>query len=329
MYNYFKGVFFISKYYLLKVFKINLFKKQLNQISLIIVLPDEESESWILNTIANKIKGKDESIKICRLKEFKFTSAKVLLMHYSLIRPVVSKGIKLSNLSIWFTHPRNDLKNNFWEFKFYFKFLSNIFISCSRHKINLEKMFGASESYRVVLGGFDPIKFGLIQGGARDLIGLSSSFYLRKNPNTIFNVISSLPQFKFVLLGKNWESWDRFEELITLPNFKYITPNYDDYSIWYNRMKIFLSLSFLEGGPIPLIEAMACGAYPIVSDTGFAEDIILNNDTGTILKLSLGDKIIVEIITEIMESNIDESLICHDVKNLTWDNFSFKILNLI
>ena len=47
----------------------------------------------------------------------------------------------------------------------------------------------------------------------------------------------------------------------------------------------FLSLSDLEGGPIPLMEAMYLNLIPIATDTGFARDIIQNHVNGIILKV--------------------------------------------
>ena len=41
-------------------------------------------------------------------------------------------------------------------------------------------------------------------------------------------------------------------------------------------MKIFVSLSIHEGGPLPVLESMCCGAYPIVTNTGFAFDVLNN-----------------------------------------------------
>ena len=39
-------------------------------------------------------------------------------------------------------------------------------------------------------------------------------------------------------------------------------------------MKVFCSLSLHEGGPMPLLESMSCGVMPVVTNTGFAYDVL-------------------------------------------------------
>ena len=55
------------------------------------------------------------------------------------------------------------------------------------------------------------------------------------------------------------------------------------YPAIYNMMKIFVSLSIHEGGPLPVLESMCCGAYPIVTNTGFAFDVIRPIVDGTLV----------------------------------------------
>ena len=50
-----------------------------------------------------------------------------------------------------------------------------------------------------------------------------------------------------------------------------------------SRATLFLSLSKLEGGPIPLIESMRMGVIPSATDTGFARDIIANGKNGVVI----------------------------------------------
>ena len=56
--------------------------------------------------------------------------------------------------------------------------------------------------------------------------------------------------------------------------------NYHDYPKFYKKMKIFLSLSSLEGGPIPLLEAMMSNCFPVITNVGFCSDVVKNGKNG-------------------------------------------------
>ena len=82
------------------------------------------------------------------------------------------------------------------------------------------------------------------------------------------------------------------------------------------KAHIFLSLSNLEGGPIPLLEAMRFGLIPVVTNTGFANDVITPSIDGIILELPVSTNNVVEAIkkTDVIAR---DSL--NRVNHLTWD----------
>ena len=49
---------------------------------------------------------------------------------------------------------------------------------------------------------------------------------------------------------------------------------YEEYPSLYREMDVFVSPSFLEGGPVPLLEAMLSNIVPVASNTGFCPDLI-------------------------------------------------------
>ncbi len=107
----------------------------------------------------------------------------------------------------------------------------------------------------------------------RDIIFVSN-FYPRKNPNLIFEVIQMNPTYSFTILGKNWETWAQFHKLIKLKNLDYSSFQYSFYPKILRQHRVFCSLSFIEGGPVPLLEALSCGLKVVTTDTGHARDII-------------------------------------------------------
>jgi glycosyltransferase involved in cell wall biosynthesis len=135
-----------------------------------------------------------------------------------------------------------------------------------------------------VLGAADPDQFRFHERGS-GVVGLSSSFYERKNPDCLLQLIKLLPHRQFVLLGRKWNQYARFEEMRAQPNFTYLQLPYRDYPDVYATFDVFLSMSSLEGGPIPLIEAMMGNAVPVASRTGFAPDLIRHGENGFIFDL--------------------------------------------
>ncbi len=111
-------------------------------------------------------------------------------------------------------------------------------------------------------------------------VGFCSAYYERKSPERLFEIVSALPHRHCVLLGRGWQRYPRFDALRALPNFEYIETSYEHYAAHYARMSVFVSVSSLEGGPIPLLEAMMSNAVPVASRTGFAPDLIEHGRNG-------------------------------------------------
>lgn len=107
----------------------------------------------------------------------------------------------------------------------------------------------------------------------RDVIFVSN-YYIRKRPDLILETIKALPELTFTVYGKNWEKWTKFHELIKLRNINYLEFDYSDYPSVLAQHKVFCSLSDMEGGPVPLLESLTAGLVPVVTDTGYARDLM-------------------------------------------------------
>lgn len=106
----------------------------------------------------------------------------------------------------------------------------------------------------------------------RDVIFVSN-FYKRKRPDLILETVKSMPNLKFTIYGRNWDTWKDFSHLQTLSNLDYINFNYSQYPDVLSRHRVFCSLSEIEGGPVPLLESLTAGLVPVVTDTGYARDV--------------------------------------------------------
>lgn len=87
----------------------------------------------------------------------------------------------------------------------------------------------------------------------------------------VIDILSNQLGLPVIVLGPGWDdcSFKVSGEKIIYANAKY-----KDYPCFYNMMKVFCSLSLHEGGPMPLLESLSCGASPVVTNTGFAFDVL-------------------------------------------------------
>jgi len=100
----------------------------------------------------------------------------------------------------------------------------------------------------------------------------------RKNYRRVMSVANALADrgFRVVIVGPGWEAVrDKLNEQIETADI-----DYDDYPALYARARFYMSLSNYEGGPLSLLEAMMCGAYPLVTQTGFSLSVLGSEAVG-------------------------------------------------
>ena len=155
------------------------------------------------------------------------------------------------------------------------------------------------------------------------VVGLCSGHHVRKNPELIFDIIKNHTKREFWLLGTNWERFPRFKELLALPNFKYIKDEpYENFPAMYEKMDVFLSPSRLEGGPVPLLEAMMSNCMPVASRTGFSADIIEHGQNGYLFDV---DATYDEVIPLIEKAFDNQNEVRSTVMDFTWENCAIRI----
>lgn len=172
---------------------------------------------------------------------------------------------------------------------------------------------------RVLPFGFDPRLFfpsGSSSTSGTD-VGLCAAYYPRKSPERIRAVVAAMPHRRFRLLGRGWEGTAALTQLRRLPNFSYEERPYDTYPAFYRSLDIFVSLARLEGGPVPLIEAMACGIVPVATATGFAPDLIRRGGGGRLVPV---DATVAEIVRAIEGATGDSSALSQAVAHCSWDS---------
>jgi glycosyltransferase involved in cell wall biosynthesis len=151
-------------------------------------------------------------------------------------------------------------------------------------------------------------------------IVLASKFGWRKGLSILPEIIKLMPDWSFVALGRGWDTFIEETGIGLLPNFSHYEFNKSSRTRFFSECKIFLSLSELEGGPVPLIEAMAAGAIPVATKTGFAPDFVRDGVDGYLLETNPTPQEVVSAIlrAELIQNNPKNS----KINLLTWDRIT-------
>jgi len=228
---------------------------------------------------------------------------------------------------IWYTHPEDVLSEK--ELVFALKQATKVISASSLFVGVLAKKGIEREKLTYVLGAADPDFFRPHPRSPDGLIGFCTAYYERntaayerKNPDLILKLVKSLPNRNFILLGRDWKRYPLFSELIESPNFSYVEAPYSEYPRHYEKVSVFVSASILEGGPIPLIEAMMSNIVPVASRTGFAPDVIEHGRNGFLFDVGSPVEIVCDLIEKAFALEAD---IRASVEHLSWKNFSLQM----
>lgn len=288
----------------------------------------EKGRGWILDAICREIGSRQPASWSVFYYPEEIPKAKNLFFsHYALFQPFLEQHpekMEDANIFVWYTHPREEDPVTVAQLLLALEKATKVIFACeSNRQIWLERGL-PEEKTAVILGAADPALFRFHERGG-GVIGLSSSFYERKNPDCLLKLIKLLPHRQFLLLGRRWNQYALFEEMRALPNFTYKSASYREYPEIYSTFDVFLSMSTLEGGPIPLVEAMMSNAVPVASRTGFAPDLIRNGENGFIFDLDASAE---EIAGMIEQAFATKANIRQTVEHYSWNNFSSEIVKL-
>jgi glycosyltransferase involved in cell wall biosynthesis len=288
----------------------------------------ENARGWILDGICREIGSRQpDSWHVAYLPPELPPARNYWFSHHSLFMKYFRaepERLAQSSTFIWYTHPRNETPQSIAESLDAFQHATQIIFTCAANRELWLKRGLSPERARVVLGGADPELF--LGHERRDgVVGLSSSFYERKNPDRLLELMRLLPHRRFNLIGRKWEQYALFGAMRALPNFSYLTIPYQQYPEEYRKFDVFLSMSTLEGGPIPLLEAMMCNAVPVASDTGFAPDLIRDGENGFLFHIDAPASTIAWQIEAAfqLESDVRSTVLPYD-----WHHFSKTIMGL-
>lgn len=161
-------------------------------------------------------------------------------------------------------------------------------------------------------------------------LGLQAPFVLivgdckpRKNPEFLKEVIIGLPNINFVIHGTGWLNYIFSDEGIP-KNLKIFEFRQGENPRLMREASVLLSVATKEGGPFPVLEALASGTPVVATPTGFCSEMVT---TGRGVLLSSTPEIS-DVQKAIMEAfSLKAKVATKDLLDgqLKWDEFGFKL----
>lgn len=300
-------------------------------VDLVFVTPPKGAQGWILDAICREIGGRlpGLSIRYCPFGSSMPAARCYFYSHYMYyVRSLRSlQPTRLGRSYVFATHLESS-KHGITD-----ALLARALDNCdgvicmnSALRDDLQRLGVSRDRLSVLVGAASRDEFKPHARTADGKVGFCSAYYARKSPDLILEIVRALPHRQFLMLGKGWRDYPRFGELQSLANFEYLETSYQHYAECYARMSVFVSASNLEGGPIPLLEAMLSNAVPVASRTGFAPDVIQHGSNGFIFDLDAGADLICALIEQAFSLECDVSA---TAQQFDWRPYSERMTALM
>jgi glycosyltransferase involved in cell wall biosynthesis len=196
----------------------------------------EKARGWILDAICREIGSRQSaSWTVAYYPEEVPQADNLFFSHYALLQSFIEnqpERLKESKSFVWYTHPREENPNSVAKLLLDFDHVTQVIFTCESNRRTWVERGLPVDKTALILGAADPQLFQFHERG-HGVVGLSSSFYERKNPDCLLQVMRLLPHRQFVLVGRNWNQYALFEEMRSLPNFTYRTASYGEYPDLY------------------------------------------------------------------------------------------------
>ena len=314
------------RHYLRCAAKARCSRSEIDTDKLTFVVP-ETARGWILDAICRELKSEypADAALIYHDGESPLPhSYAYFFIHYNQLFAALTRQPQVwrARRFVWYTHNSDESCGaREKEIPFALNRMHKVFTTNSRLNDALVSQGVSAGKLQTLLGAADPQLFTPSRRGG-NTVGLSMAYYPRKNPQLLADIVDLMPDVQFVLVGKNWDQWPGFEALQHKANFRYVQATYRDYPTIYSDFDVFLSTSTLEGGPIPLVETMMCNAVPVVSDTGFARDIIQHRENGFLFNVNAAAFQVAPLIRAALQAPWD---VAASTRHLSWKRMSQQL----
>jgi glycosyltransferase involved in cell wall biosynthesis len=297
----------------------------------VFVLPPTPSQGWILDAICREVGARltGWSVGYCGHGEPLPPARRYFFSHYMYFVETLAKSWRMHRATnhVFATHLEPD-KHRIDSATLAGLLAASDSVVCMNRALaaTLGALGVPEAKLKVVVGAADQRIYSPHPRADDGSIGFCSAYYERKSPGLVLEIAQRLPHRRVVLLGKGWRAYPRFAEMTALPNFSYVEASYADYPAHYGRMSVFVSASRLEGGPIPLLEAMMCNAVPVASRTGFAPDVIEHGRNGFLFDTDAKAEAVCSLIEQAYALRGDVS---HTVQHCDWEVYAQNLRRAI
>lgn len=243
------------------------------------------------NTLFNILRWIVQSFKVSR-SDYVLFSSLTALENFGRFRIRRKEQI----LGLWFTHQELAFSN------FERKLLQRcryIFVHSEGVRKWLQAEFPKTHVILFV-GAIDLKRFDRPAKPGREVVWVGTATR-RKNPEYLLELAKAAPHLKFRVLGKNWGNSNYMNEVALLTNIEYREISSPLSSSDFDGCLIYLMLSQIEGGPMPLLESLAAGLIPVCTRTGFVEDLL----SAINLEHNIVDRFNTKEIIQLIENLID------------------------
>jgi glycosyltransferase involved in cell wall biosynthesis len=135
-----------------------------------------------------------------------------------------------------------------------------------------------------------------------------------------------MPELKFIFHGNGWKRFF-LQEFKKLPaNCEFHSFRITKHAEFMRQASVYLSLSKIEGGPYPTLEALASGTPTVATNTGWNSELI-DVHNGFLVEDYTTDSQIVKYITQCID--IKKSVFNLNLlpNHLTWQTLGYLIYN--
>lgn len=149
-----------------------------------------------------------------------------------------------------------------------------------------------------------------------------STYQSRKSYGKIIKVINTLTEMGIpcMILGPGWKKAENLSS-----KARVIEVDYKYYEHFYNLMSVYASISINEGGPLPLLESMMCGATPVATTTGFSSELMIDLCPQNLLPCMTGSDGIIRRIISCYYNSISPTLVSHHAQAFSFLNAAQSI----
>ncbi|MHA2278573.1 MAG: glycosyltransferase family 4 protein [Candidatus Kariarchaeaceae archaeon] len=149
---------------------------------------------------------------------------------------------------------------------------------------------------------------------------------------TYKEVHSEIPNTKLILLGSgpegnNLRHWVKTQHI---ENVSFMNPiRHDKIPEIINCSDVFVLSSMFEGMPTVVLEALACGVPVVSTDVGDVKKVVLDGQTGYLIKTRNVKNLKRGLIDVIKMENVDFTQNCIKIaQKYSWENISSQIKNI-